>query len=160
MSMNKKYKDVIIGAVLAVLSTGYLLMSFQIKLTNIDRVVGSRMFPQICGTIILILSVCLIVGGMQRAKKAQPEAAGERKNYTRTILVLGSYAAYIFLMDKIGFTVSSILYLFSQMVVMGKWPVSRKSLLLYLVIAVAVSAAIYVMFNNVFMLILPKAGWF
>lgn len=73
---------------------------------------------------------------------------------------MGSYALYIFLMDKIGFTVSSILYLFSQMVVMGKWPSSRKSMILYLVIAVAVSAVIYVMFNNVFMLILPKAGWF
>lgn len=158
--MEKKYKDIIVGSVLAALSVAYLLLSFQIKLTNIDRVVGSRMFPQICGTIILILSVCLIVGGVQKAKQAEPEKAGEKKNYTRTILVLGSYALYIFLMDKIGFTVSSILYLFSQMVVMGKWPSSRKSMILYLVIAVAVSAVIYVMFNNVFMLILPKAGWF
>ena len=31
---------------------------------------------------------------------------------------------------------------------------------IYLLIAVAVSAAIYVLFNHVFMLILPKAGWF
>ena len=74
--------------------------------------------------------------------------------------MLGSYAIYIFLMDKIGFTISSILYLFSQMVVMGKWPVSKKSMILYLMISVAVSAVIYVMFNRVFMLILPKAGWF
>lgn len=158
--MNKKYKDVIVGSVLATLSVVYLILSFQIKLTNIDRVVGSRMFPQICGTIILILSVCLIVGGIQRAKRAGAEDLGEKKNYTRTILVLGSYAAYIFLMDKIGFTVSSVIYLFSQMIVMGKWPVGKKALALYLVISVIVSAVIYVTFNNVFMLILPKAGWF
>lgn len=43
--MDKKYKDVIVGIVLAALSVIYLLLSFQIKLTNIDRVVGSRMFP-------------------------------------------------------------------------------------------------------------------
>jgi len=158
--MEKKYKDIIVGSVLAALSVLYLLLSFQIKLTNIDRVVGSRMFPQICGTIILLLSVSLIVGGIQRAKKTGPEKAGEKRNYTRTILVLGSYAIYIFLMDKIGFTISSILYLFSQMVVMGKWPVSKKSMILYLMISVAVSAVIYVMFYRVFMLILPKAGWF
>ena len=158
--MDKKYKDVIVGIVLAALSVIYLLLSFQIKLTNIDRVVGSRMFPQICGTIILLLSVSLIVGGIQRAKKTESEKSGERKSYTRTILVLGSYACYIFLMDKIGFAVSSVIYLFSQMAVMGKWPAGRKSLLLYLLIAVAVSAAIYVLFNHVFMLILPKAGWF
>lgn len=158
--MDKKYKDVVVGSVLAVLSVIYLLLSFRIKLTNIDRVVGSRLFPQICGTIILVLSICLIVGGIQSMKKAEPEKAGGKKSYTRTILVLGSYACYIFLMDKIGFTISSVIYLFSQMVVMGKWPAGRKSMLLYLVIAVAVSAAIYVLFNNVFMLILPKAGWF
>lgn len=158
--MDKKYKDVVVGSVLAGLSVIYLLLSFQIKLTNIDRVVGSRMFPQICGTIILILSVCLIIGGMQKARKTESEKTGEKKNYARTIFVLGSYAAYIFLMDKIGFTVSSIAYLFSQMVVMGKWPVGKKSMGLYLIISVAVSAAIYVLFNNVFMLILPKAGWF
>lgn len=158
--MDKKYKDVVVGSVLAVLSIIYLLLSFRIKLTNIDRVVGSRLFPQICGTIILILSICLIVGGIQRAKETETEKSGNKRSYTRTILVLGSYAAYIFFMDKIGFTASSIIYLFSQMVVMGKWPTGRKSLLLYLVIAVAVSAAIYVLFHKVFMLILPKAGWF
>ncbi len=158
--MDKRYKDVLIGSVLAILSGIYLLLSFQIKLTNIDRVVGSRLFPQICGTIILILSVCLIVGGIRKAKETEPGKAGEKKNYTRTILVLGSYAAYIFLMDKIGFTIASIIYLFSQMVVMGKWPAGRKSLILYGIISVVVSAVIYVMFNKIFMLILPKAGWF
>ena len=79
--MEKKYKDIIVGSVLAALSVAYLLLSFQIKLTNIDRVVGSRMFPQICGTIILILSVCLIVGGVQKAKQAEPEKAGEKEKW-------------------------------------------------------------------------------
>lgn len=158
--MNRNYKEVIIGSILAVLSVIYLLLSFQIKLTNIDRVVGSRMFPQICGTIILILSVCLIAEGMQKAKQAGTEDTGEKKNYTRTVLVLGSYAAYIFLMDKIGFAASSVIYLFSQMIVMGKWPVSRKTAGFYLIMAVIISVVIYVTFNNGFMLILPKAGWF
>ncbi|MCI8660409.1 MAG: tripartite tricarboxylate transporter TctB family protein [Lachnospiraceae bacterium] len=158
--MDKKYKDVIVGSVLAALSVIYLMLSFQIKLTNIDRIVGSRMFPQICGTIILVLSICLIIGGLQKAKKTESEKGREKRNYTRTVLVLGSYALYIFLMDKIGFTISSVIYLFSQMVVMGKWPASKKSMILYLVISASVSAAIYVTFNNVFMLILPKAGWF
>ena len=84
--MDKKYKDVIVGIVLAALSVIYLLLSFQIKLTNIDRVVGSRMFPQICGIIILVLSVCLIVGGIQRAKKTESEKSGERKSYTLSLI--------------------------------------------------------------------------
>lgn len=157
--MYKKYKDAVIGGILAVLSFIYLAMSLQIKLTNIDRIVGSRLFPQICGTVILILSVYLIVYGIRQSKSIEAGEAGPAKSYTKTVIVLGSYAAYIFLMDKIGFTLSSILYLFSQMAVMGRWPVKKKSLLIYLVIAVVSSIVIYILFNKVFMLMLPRAGW-
>ena len=158
--MYRKYKDAVIGGILTVLSVIYLIMSFQIKLTNIDRVVGSRLFPQICGTIILILNICLIVTSVRKAKgKGEPEAA-EKKNYTKTILVLGSYAAYIYLMDKVGFSIASVLYLFSQMIVMGKWPVAKKSMVLYAVISIVAVVVIYIMFNRVFMLMLPRARWF
>lgn len=158
--MYKRYKDVIIGGILAVLSVIYLAMSFQIKLTNIDRIVGSRLFPQICGILILFLSICLIVSGIRNAVRKGELGIGEKVNYTKTVLVLGGFAAYIFLMDKIGFTLASVLYLFSQMIVMGKWPVSKKSMGLYLVISVVSALVIYVMFNRVFMLMLPKARWF
>ena len=158
--MYKKYKDVVIGGILAGLSCIYLAMSFQIKLTNIDRIVGSRLFPQIIGTVILLLSIWLMVSGVQKAKRIDGEEQGEKQSYRKTVIVLGSFAAYIFLMDKIGFPVSSILYLFSQMTVMGPWPVKKKSLVVYLVISVATSIVTYVMFYKVFMLMLPKAGWF
>lgn len=158
--MYRKYKDAVIGGILAVLSVIYLAMSFQIKLTNIDRIVGSRLFPQICGTIILILSICLIVISVRKAGMKEQSETTEKKNYTKTILVLGSYAAYIFLMDKVGFSIASALYLFSQMIVMGKWPDTRKSMALYAVISIIAVVVIYIMFNRVFMLMLPKAGWF
>ena len=162
--MGKRYKDAVIGAVLAVLSCIYLALSFQIKRSNIDRVVGSRMFPQICGTVILALSIWLIVSGLKsaaRTRKAGEEEAETARagGCTRTVIVLGSYAAYIFLMDKLGFTLSSVLYLFSQMLVMGKWPAGRKLVALYLFISVTASIAIYILFNKVFLLMLPKAGW-
>jgi len=159
--VGKRYKDAVIGTVLAVLSCIYLALSFQIKRSNIDRVVGSRMFPQICGIVILGLSIWLIVSGIKNAARAGVEEAEPvlKSSYTRTVIVLGSYAAYIFLMDKLGFTLSSVLYLFSQMLVMGKWPASRKSIALYLFISVTASIAIYILFNKVFLLMLPKAGW-
>ncbi len=158
--MGKKYKDAIIGIILAGLALIYLALSFRIKLTNIDRIVGSRLFPQICGLILLALSLCLAVGDFWKARHQELEEKKEKRNYLRTILVLGCYAAYIFLMDKIGFMASSVLYLFSQMIVMGKWPVGKKSLAFFLITAVIVSLVISVVFNDVFMLILPKAGWF
>ena len=49
----KKYKDIIMGAVLFAVGLIYFLMSFSIKLTYIDQIVGSRMFPQICGVVLM-----------------------------------------------------------------------------------------------------------
>lgn len=156
--MYQKNKDVIIGIILSVLSCIYLALSFQIKRSNIDRIVGSRMFPQICGTLVLLLSVWLIFSGLRNV--GQTEEIREKRGFFRTAIVLGSYAAYIFVMDKIGFTGASVLYLFSQMAVMGKPSPGKKTLMLYFVISVAVSLGIYLLFNQVFMLMLPKAGWF
>ncbi len=157
--MNGRYRDAIIGGILAVLSCVYLAMSFQIKLTNIDPIVGSRMFPQICGIIVLALSVWLIVTTL-RKKQGGQVLPKKQAQYIKTVIVLGSYAAYIFLMDKIGFTCSSMIYLFSQMLVMGKWPAKKKNIAVYAVVSVTASVVIYIMFRQVFMLMLPKAGWF
>lgn len=159
MNLNRQHKDAIIGGILAVLSCIYLVMSFRIKLTNIDPVVGSRMFPQICGTVVLALSTWLIVSTL-RKKQTEEVIPEKQTSYIKTIIVLGSYAAYIFLMDKLGFACSSMIYLFSQMLVMGKWPAKKKDIIVYAVIAVTASAVIYVLFRQVFMLMLPKARWF
>lgn len=152
--MSKGKKDLMAGCVLVVFSAVYFALSFQIKLTSIDRIVGSRMFPQILGVCMFLLGICLIVGGiaaMKRERKASAtqaehqeatenvdsrvaammknaEEAGEealkakdtKKVIWKTIGVFGSFALYIVLLDKIGFTIASILYLFSQMIMMAK----------------------------------------
>lgn len=181
--MSRSKKDVIAGSVLSLLAVFYLIASLQIKRTNIDRVVGSRLFPQICGVLLLVLSLSLVVNGMQKLRKEREDkraaqrggaesgkaAAGKtseavadlsKPDYRKTAAVLVSFVLYIILMGGIGFAPASVLYLFSQMVIMGKPPYTKKKLLLYAVIAAVVSAVVFVLFNHVFLLMLPKAGWF
>jgi len=43
---------------------------------------------------------------------------------------------------------------------MGNGRAGKKAFILYAVISVVASVAIYVMFNKVFLLMLPRAGWF
>lgn len=172
--MTKGQKDVAAGSVLAAFSIAYFALSFQIKLMRIDRVVGSRMFPQILGVCMFLLGVFLIVNGVIAWKRekaaapaegakseADPEAAQKRRQAVyKTLGVFVGYAFYIFLMDKIGFTVSSILYLFSQMLLMAKRPISKKQYLIYAATAVITAVVLYYMFVVGFQLILPKASWF
>lgn len=163
--MTKRKKNVIAGSVLSLLAVFYLISSFQIKRTNIDRVVGSRMFPQLCGSLLLILSISLIVSGIMTRGTEKTEGtdktdAAAKPDYRKTAAVLISFLFYIVLMGGIGFAPASVLYLFSQMLIMGQQPFTKKKVVSYAVIAIAASAVIYILFNRVFLLVLPKAGWF
>lgn len=174
----KKYKDIIAGSALLVFGLIYFGISFSIKLTYIDRVVGSRAFPQICGLILIGLAAALIVGGVRQlhsapAQPVQPngeqlaenmlDSAAEKPLISpalKTFLVLVSFALFCWLLDKIGFGPASFLYLFSQMVLISSKKLTAKSVLFYLVLSGVLAAGIYYLFYSCFSLMLPKASWF
>lgn len=176
----KKYKDIISGSFLFVVGLVYFALSFTIKLSFIDRVVGSRMFPQIIGILMMALSLYIVVTGVISLKKSEAapkkdsektlmekgeeaENAGEdtsRKGAIKVLLVLVSFGLYCLLLDGVGFNAATILYLFSQMVLMGDGKPSVKRIVFYIVLSVIVSVCVYYMFNTGFNLILPKASWF
>ncbi len=125
--MGKRYKDAVIGAVLAVFSHIPGPFHSRSKRSNIDRVVGSRMFPQICGTVVpgpQHLADCERTKSARGQGKEGREAETARAGgCTRTVIVLRELlAAYIFLMDKLGFTAFLRPHLFNQMLVMGSGP--------------------------------------
>ena len=100
---------------------------------------------------------------MENAEEAGEEALkakDTKKVIWKTIGVFGSFALYIVLLDKIGFTIASILYLFSQMIMMAKKPISKKNYVVYAIISVVTAVVLYLMFVKGFKLILPQAGWF
>jgi amino acid permease len=59
--MFAKNKNMIAGIFLFIVSTIYGLLSFSIPLTNIDKLVGSRLMPQVCAVIIMFCSAWLII---------------------------------------------------------------------------------------------------
>lgn len=179
----KKYKDIIIGAFLFAVGLVYFIMSFSIKLTYIDQIVGSRLFPQICGTVFMGLSLWLAVTGVirlwqsrsneemgHRAELDGEETSGrlgdgECKTHmvspaVKTLLVLVSFAVFCWLLDKIGFVMDAFLYLFSQMLLIAGRKLSVKDIVVYLALSMVLSAGIYYLFDKGFSLMLPKAGWF
>lgn len=171
--MKKKYGDIIAGSVLFVLGLVYFIMAFSIKRTYIDRVVGSRMFPQICGGVLMGLAALLIIHGVTALRGQKKEALENKKEEQereekggvigpamKTVLVLVSFGVFAWLLDKIGFTAASILYLFSQMVLMDNKKITKKYLLFYMLLSIVLSAGLYLLFYEGFSLILPKASWF
>ncbi len=166
----KKYKDIMMGAVLFAGGAIYFMMSFSIKLTYIDQIVGSRKFPQICGVLLMGLSGSLIVSGVKNLMKPQEETVDDEHSpqvkgrglspAVKTMLVLLSFAVFCWLLDKIGFTIAAFLYLFSQMILISGKKLTVKDIVFYFILSAALAAGIYYLFCKGFSLMLPKASWF
>lgn len=173
----KKYKDIIAGGVLFAVGFIYFCMSFSIKLTYIDRVVGSRVFPQICGAALMALSLAVLISGvlsLHRSHQEETPPDGEElagsmpkqeekqllSPAMKTFLVLVSFALFCGLLDKIGFGPAAFLYLFSQMLLISGKKLTKRAVVFYLLLSLALAAGIYYLFYKGFSLMLPKASWF
>ncbi len=167
----EKNKNLIAGVALLVIGVIYFAMTFNVELSIIDPLVGSRLFPQICGGILIACSLFLIIDNViknNRGKQVkQIDEDGNlvdvktapKPNYKNTIVVLISLFIYVFLMELFGFIPSTFLYLTSQMYFLAEKK-SIKKLIIYVVIAAITTATVYILFNNVFSLMLPQGNLF
>lgn len=174
----KKFKDIIAGSVLFAIGIFYYCSSLSIKLTYIDRVVGSRKFPQIVAFVLMFCALVILIKGILDLKKIQQnkqeaktvfeqgieaensEEDSSKRGNLKVFLVLISFAIYCFLMDKIGFGVASFLYLFSQMLLMKSKKPELKDIVFYILLSAVLAVGIYILFYSGFKLMLPKANWF
>lgn len=164
MILIDKYRDTISGTVMTLLAAGYLAGSFQIRSYG-DAAVDSRFFPQILGVMLLVLSITQLILGVKKLKAgtgtgaeeaAEAAPAGEapgRFNY-KVILTLAVILAYIVLINRLGFVISSSLFLIAQTRIMAERKTWRP--LFTILVSVVFSYVINRIFVDGFSLILPE----
>jgi putative tricarboxylic transport membrane protein len=107
--------------------------------------------PRIIAGAIVALAVVLLVLSVLKKRVARTEKADEDlKGGVFTVLAL---AAYVFLFDRLGFLVSTALYLFVQMTILSNR--ENRKFKLFAVLALVVPALIYLIFTNLFDMALP-----
>ena len=169
INMLKKNKSIIPNIVIFVLSMFFFIISFTIKLTNIDKLVGSRLLPQAVTILLMVFSLCLIISDIMKNKVKKPdnvksdensintETEQNKPNYLNTILVFASFALYLILLQLIGFIISTIFYLCSQMYILApKQQKTLKNIFIYAAVSIFLSIAIYWVFGKGFQLVLPR----
>lgn len=113
----------------------------------------------IMGVLVLLLAAIIVTEGMARVRRGEPFLAKPgaffKPDYDKLKLwgTLVLFAAYIFCLDIIGFTVTSVIFVFLFNLLYGG--MNRKSLLVSAAIAVVASVAISVLFGVVFNITLP-----
>ncbi|NPV45071.1 MAG: tripartite tricarboxylate transporter TctB family protein [Firmicutes bacterium] len=148
--MANKMRDLICGILFLALG---IFMFFQSQ--GIDPIIpnelGSGFVPKIVAGVTAGLSVSMILVTFLKKQSPPPTKADEDlKGGIFTILTL---ATYVFLFDKLGFILSTMLYLFVQMTLLSNE--RNRNFRLFAGISVITPLVIYALFVYGFKLILP-----
>ncbi len=151
--MSKKTKNILISLAFIVFGVLYYVEALGIR-KMMKNDIGSGVFPRIiAGAIILLAAANLIrtfVVKEEESKKADSDMFGGWV----TVLLL---AAYVLLLEPVGFLLSTAVYLFLQILVLC--PADKRKYLTTTIVSVATPVFIYALFVYAINMPLPK-GWF
>lgn len=157
--MKRKYWDLASGIAFLALSITVFIGAQNVKTLAVSSI-GSGFFPSVVSVLLAITSIAIIAGGIVQARKPDPEGASKAKSSAdgkpRIWGVIGTFAlmaGYALFITKLGFLITTVLYLFAQMNILS--PKQSKRQLMFAIIAVVASVIIYYTFVKVFNLMLP-----
>lgn len=163
--MKAKRNDICSSIVFFLFGVFIFVGSYWIPATTSD-ILGSRFFPRAVAVLIGILSLIQLFGAMGELKalkeagvKAEKEAVKLNRPFLLTTIAL---FAYYVLVLGIGFTLTSILYLlFEGVVLMRKDEVKdKKKMIILVLVAIIVPVFLNTIFWNVFSIKLPEGALF
>jgi len=153
--MRSGVKDIVSGGALFGLAVAMLVGALGIKKTLLVGV-GSDFAPLLVATLLIWMSASIIVRGVRalpaEAGKPAGTAGGGRPAAATFVLI----AFYVALLERVGFIITTALYLVGQFYVMA--PREDRRPVKFVVVAVAVAVATYYIFVAAFDLMLPS-GW-
>lgn len=160
--MKKKYWDLASGSFLLLFSVILFIGAQRVKTLAVSSI-GSGFFPSVVAVLLAITSMVIIIGGLAQARK--PDAASGKvkaadgkaaEDKPRVWGVIGTFALmafYAILLPKLGFLITTTVYLFVQINILS--PKESRKLFMFGIISVVTSVVIYYTFVKVFNLMLP-----
>ena len=119
----------------------YLANNFDMSYIG-DSGLGPDFFPKVIGVILIVLSIFLF---FSKEKTIQ-----ENKNIKYPLITIGIFAVYIFLIGKLGYLVSTIIFSFTVISLLKK-----NSIVLKIVYSILFPLGLYLLFTYVFKVSLP-----
>lgn len=158
----KKCRDLILGILLLGLGIAYTVMADQIKRGNklVQRNVGdfahARIIPTLLGILLIVLAVILIVQGILRLRKDDNEPAKKmsKVDMISVALTFAAMALYIIILPRLGFILSTMLYLFGQITILA--PKDKRNYLLFAIVAVVFTIIAFIAFRIGLTQMLPR----
>ena len=158
----RKYGDIVTGIFYAVLGGVVIFLSQQLPKSKVMKI-GPDFMPMLIGIVILILALILLVTSIKNFKANSEKAASmpaDTSDYKRVLASLILVVIYVNILAPVGFIVSTLGYLFLQIVVLA--PNDRrtlKHLTSYAILDIVFVFIVFFLFRYGFKIVLP-AGIF
>ncbi|MBE5985282.1 tripartite tricarboxylate transporter TctB family protein [Lacrimispora sp. AGF001] len=158
----KKYGDMIVGGFFMILSAGMMIMAKMLpKSTIMD--IGPDFMPMCIGIVTFVLAAALAFLNLKNLKMRTAEAEKMEKedlDYKRMLTSFMLILVYVYLLQPVGFIVTTILYLPFQMYVLAPdEKKTKKDIIQLAVTSVIFTFVVFFLFRYGFKIILP-AGIF
>lgn len=158
--------EILIGLALIVLGAVIYLQSNDFPALN-EVHLDAGSFPKLIAALLILLSLVLILQkGIALMRSRTPggrPGMGERfrsfyREYKLVILTLVIFFVYIFLMQFIGFVVSTILFIVVTGLLVGSR--AKKDILVISIVSIAITLGTYFFFENVLNVRFPSGIFF
>ena len=146
--MKKSFPDMIISIVVL----GFLT-SLAVQVPEIPAV--SKGYPLVLLIISYIMTIYLLVSSVYKMKKEdkQPTQVVEQAKIIIPYCLM--IAVYLFLMGKIGYILSTVVFMIASLLYL-----KLKNKILMIALSVVLTVILYFVFTNFLTVILPRGVWF
>lgn len=142
---------IILPVVLLIVTTVYLIEALRTAPPIEDGIVSVSFFPIIITIVMYIASFVVLRNGLIERKSV----ASGQFTLIKPLKVVILTGIYIGLFKPIGYIFSTILYVFSLMLV---FEATKKSNLKRLIIAIIITILVFLLFEKIFRVRVPKLG--
>lgn len=151
--MTNKQRDILCSIIFAILGAGMLYLSFGIK-HRIPSDVGSAYVPKFIAICILVVAIAKLILSLRDNSPSSQKKEGADNDLFGGIGTVVLMFAYMLALEPVGFILSSMIYLFLQILLMSNKD-NRKPVL-FALIAVVLPVAVSALFYYVIKMPLPK----
>lgn len=149
---KKPFSDLVIGV--AFVAAGAAVFMMAGKLQHVKLGIGPGGFPKFIAVVMAILGAAMTVSVLH-AGVEMPAFKMEKKALCLFLAAVALCVAYILLVPKVGFLVTTTLLLFGMMTLFG-----NKNYVMTAVISVVTTVLVWLLFTKVFMIFLPACRLF
>lgn len=154
----KKYGDIVVGVFFMALSAILMFMAQQLPKSKVMDI-GPEFMPMVIGVLTFALAVLLTFLSVKNLKMRSEELAKAKPDdcdYKRVLLSAILVLIYVFILQPVGFIVTTLVYLPLQMLVLSPDDQrGKKQIIQLLIIDVIFTLVVFFLFRYGFKIILP-----